>query len=88
MPDDQLEYCADELPANLTQLLNEAATEHKSVKITAYGKVAGYFVLPEDMAYYETLEDQLDKQSLNAVLAKGPGRKTYTLAEVESQLGL
>lgn len=86
--DDLKEYSLKEFRKNLTHIVGEVMHTHQQVRVTSYGRVAGYFVSAEDMAYWEELEEREDLKAVADYLAKGPDQPTIPFEVVKRELDL
>jgi PHD/YefM family antitoxin component YafN of YafNO toxin-antitoxin module len=86
--DDLQEYALKDFRQNLSQIIGEVVHTQKRIKVTSYGKVAGYFIHAEDMAYLEAMEEREDLEAAKAYKAKGDDQPLTPLSQVKRELGL
>jgi|GEM_PF-5529406 len=68
--DDQSEYTLKDFRQKLTMIVGDVQHGNKRVKVTSYGRTAGYFISEEEMDYYNHLESQLDEEVVQNLRAK------------------
>jgi prevent-host-death family protein len=86
--EDLQEYSLKDFRQNLTQIVGEVVHTHKRIKVTSYGRVAGYFIPAEDMTYLEAMEELEDTKAAEAYKAKGKNQTLISLNTVKQELGL
>ncbi len=73
---------------DLTVIIGDVQHGKKRVKVTSYGRTAGYFISEDDMRYFEELEDALDIQAVEEMKATGEDKKTSPWEEAARRLDL
>jgi prevent-host-death family protein len=86
--EDLQEYSLKDFRQNLTQIVGEVIHTHKRIKVTSYGRVAGYFIPAEDMIYLEAMEELEDLKAAEAYKAKGENQQLFSLDTLKQELGL
>jgi prevent-host-death family protein len=86
--DDLQEYSLKEFRQNLTQIIGEVIHTHKRIKVTSYGRVAGYFIPADDMTYLEAMEELEDLKAAEAYTAKGNSQPLIAIDTIKQELGL
>ena len=64
------EYTLKDFRQNLTQIVGEVVHTHKRIRVTSYGRVAGYFIPAEDMAYLEAMAELEDARAAEIYQSK------------------
>ena len=86
--EDFQEYTLKDFRQNLTQIVGEVVHTHKRIRVTSYGKVAGYFIPVDDMAYLEAMEALEVQKAAEDYLAKGADQPLISLETLKQDLGL
>jgi prevent-host-death family protein len=85
---DLSEYTLKDFRKNLSTIVGEVAHGHMRVKVTSYGRTAGYFVSEDEIAYIEALEEELDRQAVERIRAQGNNRKRIPWPHVKLENSL
>jgi PHD/YefM family antitoxin component YafN of YafNO toxin-antitoxin module len=83
---DLSEYTLKDFRKHLSVIVHDVTHGQKRVKVTCYGRTAGYFVSAEEMTYLEALEEALDSQAVDRIRAQGGKRIPWT--QIKAQHGL
>ena len=51
--------------------MGEVNHGQKRVRVTSYGKTAGYFISEEELAYLDAIEEAYDRHEIERILFKG-----------------
>jgi prevent-host-death family protein len=73
---------------DLAELVNRAAYRGERVRVTRRGKAIAAIVPIEDVDFLERYEDAMDLRLAMEALADPENAATYSLDEVEKELGL
>ena len=84
MNEEDLEYTLKDFRYHLSQIVGAVNHGRKRVRVTSYGKTAGYFVSEEEIAYMEALEDQLDQAAIERAIQQGTTQKRVTWDQVKA----
>jgi PHD/YefM family antitoxin component YafN of YafNO toxin-antitoxin module len=87
-PPNEPEYTLKDFRKHLSFIVGEVAHGQARVKVTSYGKTAGYFVSEQEIAYMEALEEELDRQAVERIRAEGKNRKRIPWEQVKLDNGL
>jgi prevent-host-death family protein len=82
------EYTLKDFRKNLSLIVGEVAHGHMRVKVTSYGRTAGYFVSEDEITYIEALEEELDRQAVERIRGQGEARKRIPWAVVKQENNL
>jgi prevent-host-death family protein len=82
------EYSLKDFRQNLTRIVGAVVHTHKRIKVTSHGRVAGYFIPAEDMAYLEAMEEREDLKAAEAYREKGENQPLFSIETVKQELGL
>lgn len=82
------EFSLKNFRKDLTMIIGEVQHGKKRVRVTSYGRTAGYFISEDDMRYLEELEDALDIRAVEELKASGEDKNTLSWREAQRRLEL
>lgn len=69
--EDLKEYTLKDFRHHLSQIVGEVNHGQKRVRVTSYGKTAGYFISEEELAYLDAIEEAYDQHEIEKILSQG-----------------
>lgn len=69
--EDLKEYTLRDFRHHLSQIVGEVNHGQKRVRVTSYGKTAGYFISEDELAYLDAIEEAYDRQEIEKILFSG-----------------
>lgn len=81
------EYTLKDFRKSLSHIVGEVAHGRKRVRVTCYGKTAGYFVSAEEIQYIEALEDEMDRQAIERARAQSQRGQGTPWEQVKADSG-
>ena len=69
--EDLKEYTLKDFRHHLSQIVGEVNHGQKRVRVTSYGKTAGYFISEDELAYLDAIEEAYDRQEIEKILFSG-----------------
>lgn len=69
--EDLKEYTLKDFRHHLSQIVGEVNHGQKRVRVTSYGKTAGYFISEEELAYLDAIEEAYDRHEIEKILSQG-----------------